>query len=234
MTVCPLGYDSNGTRTCSTGSADTVSYTFDQITKTWTSGTVTFEAGLDADDEVEDFIPYTYKLRGAYFSGTSLLSLTTNMYLHAKLSIDLWFLPLGASGSLISKSYSNWENSTTSAFLDIRLAAGVSIEFSIQATITTIENCVVQDIWNHLGLLVDFDKGNDKTIVTPIIQGVVGNSVEIADTIILEDVDSTGAIGARFDGNSGNKTLNNLFTGFIRTINITPLLLSSTTIVNKV
>ena len=234
LPVCPIGYSDNGSGTCSVGSADTVAYTFDLLTKTWTSGNVIFDAGLSSDDESDLVEPYTYKLRGAYFSDTNLMSLRTEMYLHAKLSIDIWYLPFASSGSLLSKSYDDWTDSSSSSFLDISLASVGNIRFGIQGTYTTISSSFSEGSWNHIGLIADYDKSSVTTVVTPIINGSVGTVINIANTIILESIDSTGAIGARYDGSSGNKTPTNYYNGYIYTINITPQLLSSTTITNKV
>ena len=234
LPVCPLGYSDSGSGTCGTGSADTIAYNFDLITKTWISGNVTFDAGLSSSAESDTVEPYTYKLRGAFFSDQNLMSLRTTMYLHAKLSIDIWYLPFASSGSLFSKSYDNWTNSSSSAFLDIALSAGGVIQFGIQGTYTNFANCFTERSWAHIGLVADYDKFSVTTIVTPIRNGVVGSSTSVNNVIILEEENSTAAIGARYDGSSGNKTTTNYYNGYIWTINITPQLLSTTSIANDV
>ena len=54
-------------------------------------------------------------------------------------------------------------------------------------------------------MLVDYDKVNVTTKVTPIINGVASLIVNLPNTVILEYENSTAAIGARFDGVDGTK-----------------------------
>jgi hypothetical protein len=177
------------------------------ITKTWTSGTVTFEAGLDASDESDTVEPFTYKMRGAYFSGSSLLSLTSDMYLHAIFSIDLWYMPNGVNaGSLFSKSYNSWSNTQSSDFLDLSISADGDVELEFDSTTTKFFEAIwIPDGWNHFGLIANYDKVNFKTTITTIVLDTTSTH-EIAGKILLEDTNSTGAVGARYNGVGGNKT----------------------------
>ena len=77
---------------------------------------------------------FTYKLRGAYFNGSNVLSLTSSLYLHAKISIDVWYLPKGIVGSLFSKSYDIWTSSASSGFVEIRLEPDGQVVFNYAET----------------------------------------------------------------------------------------------------
>ena len=226
---CPTGYteDAADSTLCTGAPVDTL-FTFDKLTKQWSSGNVIFEAGeTNADDGASE--PYTYYQRGAFFDGTQqLLSLDvgSGLYLHSSMTFHAWFLPRALSGSLFSKSFNDWTDSTTSTFFDVILQGGgniaiVTTMYITPDTQTTVVSAgITQDSWYHFGFILSYDKDAVETVITPVVNQVGKTPVTLSGFALLERNLSEGAIGARFVGNASAKTTEEYFNGYIYQISI--------------
>ena len=99
------------------------SYVFDSMISSWVDATtsVTFERGETSAVEAAND-PYTYKRRGFYFDGTAhrlTLDKTTNLYLHAYMTIESWIFPESTNMSIFSKSYDDFTVAGNSNFFDL-------------------------------------------------------------------------------------------------------------------
>ncbi len=131
--MCPLGYTAAANACGGTSSA--VQITFDKSQKNWANGGVTFNAGLRSapDESIE---PFTYNHRGAYFNGSDKLYTSDSsapVYLHSDLSVTAWIYSTSVTGSVFSKSYSDYSTITSADLFDIHLASG-HIDFIINET----------------------------------------------------------------------------------------------------
>jgi hypothetical protein len=110
------------------------------------------------------------------------------------------------AGSVFSKSYNSWADTTSSDFLDLRISGAGDVEFEFDSTTTPFPEAIwTPGVWNHFGLTANYNKVSFKTTLTTIVWNAASPH-EVAGKILLEDENSTGAIGARYDGVGGNKT----------------------------
>jgi hypothetical protein len=171
-----MGYTAHDA-TCD-GTAADVDYIFTKMIKQWVHNSIVFNAGLNDTAESDNVEPFTYKLRGAYFDGVGkLLTLdnTTGFNLHSLLTFQSWFYPTVSNGTLFSKSHADWTSTNTSGFLSIAMAPAGIVSFvaNLNSNVaTSIPNAYTLNNWNHLGLIVTYDKSTTTTTITPVVFGV--------------------------------------------------------------
>jgi hypothetical protein len=222
---CPTGYTASAA--ACTGTAGNVAYVFDKLTKQWTSGTVIFNAGLDATVEAT-IEPFTYKLRGLWFDGTNhvlTLDPSSGLYLHSNFSFLSWIHSKAATGSIFSKSFNVYSSTTTSDFLDLRMASGGNVELVIKqyntsTSKTSLIATGIQNAWTSVAFTVSYAKATCTTSVIPIVNTTAGTVITHTDFTVLEKLLTDGAIGARRDGSGTGMTSTNKFHGYIYSINI--------------
>jgi hypothetical protein len=128
---CPAGY--SGSSNACAGSAENVSFVFDKITYAWTHSSYTFHAGTDSSVEA-NIEPFSYKLRGLYFDGVDdLLTMdsTTRLYLHSEVSMNFWINPYTLGGTVFSKAFADYTDSSTSKFISVDIQSDGSVDVAI-------------------------------------------------------------------------------------------------------
>ena len=240
LDICPYGYSS--TNNVCNGSDSCIALQFDKITRQWSTenGTPILFSELDSATSTDD--QFTYKNRGAYFDGTDnlmTLDLAAKLYLHSSMSFHTWFYSQDTDGSLFSKSYNDYSSSTSSGFLDIQLSGAQSISVYVYVdgaeNVATFSPAYNTNEWGHLAIIFDYDVDNQNTNLTFIVDGVTQAAQQTIDGgLVMDRLNSEGALGARFDGSATGRTVTNYFNGFIFSLNICIGTVTTTSITNTI
>jgi hypothetical protein len=188
--------DGNGNICTLTGN-NSVSYVFTKINDEFESNGVVFDSGLsDANETLKD--PFTYKLRGLYLDGINHLltyDRSGSFYLSNKLTMNVWFHPTATTGTIFSKSFNDFTDSTTSKFFDVSIGSNGSILIEIthnevspfgNSAITTFLSAYDLNDWNHIGILVDFDKTSRDSTLQIVHNESIRQEQTVDDTFIMD------------------------------------------------